>query len=191
MALDTTALVTGLLGGSAGSALVTGYLSNRAERRKAKQLRTGRARMLHEDFMHFQSTLARTFYADKNGWWEDAWVIEWVTSAEDRQDIFAGLKRREYAAVARGVGWMQYWLRIENAELDPPTAEDIERVYGILAGARQALGRLGDIPYDRHLPDEMKKAEGGRADRRELKVYDKKAAADKAAEAVEQDSPDP
>jgi hypothetical protein len=161
-------LAASLITGGVGAAWITASLTDRAEEAKQRILRRGRARILHEDLMHLQSTLSRTFYDGEAAWWQDAWLRPLATSEEDRQDLFAALERSEFTTLASGLGWVEYLIAGKRAGLPPPSDADLCDIYRRLAGARYALARVGDFAYRPHDPQQMKPEHGGRVDGEEM-----------------------
>jgi hypothetical protein len=123
---------------------------------------------LHEDLMHHQSTLARTFYRQGTAWWDEGWLLPLQTTTEDLRDLLAKLRPEEYAAVASALGWMEYLKESKKASQPPPTDEDLTDVYRRLASARYALKHIGSFEYRPHRHLQMKMPEGSRTDGAQL-----------------------
>jgi hypothetical protein len=180
MPFDAPTVVASLIGGTAGGAgLSAGFA---ARRRRA--VRKGRARMLHEDLMHLQSTIARTFYAGPGTWWEDAWIVIPATSEADRQDLYSILERNEYTAVASALGWMDYFMRGRDAGRDAPTDQELRTIYARLAAARYALRDCGDVEYRVHRPEQMRPADGRAHGEGELVAVTREVARQRCSEAA-------
>jgi hypothetical protein len=171
MAIDGAALGAGLVGGAGGGAALTAGVAAWHQR----AVRKGQARILHEDLIHLQATLARTFYAGPGAWWEDGWLLPYLSTSADRRDLFAKLDREEYAAVASALGWMEYLAKGKAADRPAPSDDEVRKIYARLAAARYALSRVGDIDYRPHRHTEMKET-GSRTDGETLPDVDAKQA---------------
>jgi hypothetical protein len=164
VAFDGATFAASLVGGTVGGTALTRYYASRTKR----DIRKGRARLLHEDLMHLQGTLARTFYAEEIAWWDESWLLPLVTTSVDRRDLFTALSHDEYATLASALGWMDYLIEGRKAARPPPTDAELTRIYERLAAARYGLRRVGDFTYRPHRHEQMKPATGGRADGAEL-----------------------
>jgi hypothetical protein len=109
--IHVTTFAATIVGGTAGgTALTAGFKALREQ-----GVRKGQARLLHEDLMHLQSTLARTYYQEGTEWWQDSWLLPLVTSGDGRRELFGAVRREEYAAVASALGWMDSPIRTSSS----------------------------------------------------------------------------
>jgi hypothetical protein len=158
------AVVIAVLGGALGGALLTQLatvLRGRAERRSRHR---SQARLLHEDFLHQQSTVARAYYRSPaaGSWWEPEEYLKPAADDEVYADVLGALGEREFIAVASARGWMDYFRRVGAADKlkppgqqTPPSRAQLCDVYRKLATARYALTPIGHFRYRPHEHEAM------------------------------------
>lgn len=145
-------LVIGLLGGTLGGAVVTQLFAIARGRAEADTRRRSQARLLHEDFLHQQSTVARAYYrsATRERWWNQEEFFEPLATAAVYTEVLGALETQEYVAVASAIGWMQYFRAAREANQPAPSRAQLCDVYRKLATARYALAKLGAFDYRPH-----------------------------------------
>ena len=142
--LDGVAPLVG--GGAAGAAI-----SWARTKQSCDANRRGRARLVHEDLLRLQSTIARLARqkGGHNTWGEDSWLGVPLAETEAQQDVLEYLSEWQFSACASALGWAAYIRRGYNCAVFP-SDDELEGAYRRLAGGRAALAGLAGIPYRRH-----------------------------------------
>ncbi|HEV7845259.1 MAG TPA: hypothetical protein VGO83_03315 [Thermoleophilaceae bacterium] len=157
--------VVALLGGAIGGALITQFVTLGRNWFETRVKRRSYARMLHEDFLRQQSTVARAYYRStesRPGWWHDEEFLDPIAKEDIYGDLLGALEQRRYEAVASALGWMAYLRAACGAKQAPPARAELVKAYRRLGTARYALTQLGRFEYREHLHEQM--AEGAPRD---------------------------
>lgn len=150
--------VIAFFGGAVGGALITqlvtlgrGWLDTRVRRRSY-------ARMLHEDFLRQQSTVARAYYrsAHKPEWWMPEEFLPPIATSDVYGDLLGALHEERYVAVASALGWMDYLYEARKAKQPARPRGELVKAYRRLGTARCALAKLGRFAYREHDHEEMR-----------------------------------
>jgi hypothetical protein len=151
MSTVVTVLVAFLGGGLGGSAISAGMAI-----RQGRTSRRGRARLLHEDFVRFQSTVTRLVYqTDKaHDWGERSWLLAPLTSPDAQQDVLAHLTGWRLSGCASALGWAEY-LRGPEGRGSAPSDVELELIYRRLAGGRLAVADLAKLKYRPHVASHL------------------------------------
>lgn len=135
-----------LLGG-VGCSVITAYMTTRA----LQTNRRGRARLVHEDLVRLQSTIARLVYQThaegERG--DRSWLLTQLADTEAQQDVLAHLSGWRFAECASGLGWGEY-LREAYDRVAAPSDDELEMIYRRLAGGRVAVAKLANVKYRPH-----------------------------------------
>jgi len=115
--------------------------------------------MLHEDFLHQQSMVARAYYRSTDSqptWWEPEEFLRPMATTDVYADLFGALRGRRYVAVASALGWMEYLRAARQARRPPRPRGEHVKAYRRLGTARYALATLGRFRYREHDHNEMR-----------------------------------
>jgi hypothetical protein len=134
-----TAAIFGLLGVMVGGVLngvVNWWLQRYQTRSSAKTI----ARLVYDDFLHFQSTLVRSL-ADQC-WWEKEHLLEEQVQPEGWKLLLGALGDSSSQDVAAARGWMRYLIEVWKAEMSSGTQQSPRELGDQLQAVRDTFCRL-------------------------------------------------
>ena len=154
--------VIAFFGGAVGGALITQLVTLGRNSFETRVRRRSYARMLHEDFLRQQSTVARAYYRSTDSapvWWKDEEFLNPLATADVYGDLLGALHKQRYVAVASALGWMEYLRAASKAKQPERPRGELLKAYRRLGTARYALAKLGRFEYREHDHDQMREDE--------------------------------
>jgi hypothetical protein len=151
----------GAFAGAVLAALLTQLMTGRREKKAHALQRKGIARVLYQDFLRQQSTLARAFY--RRGWWRPEELSVPQIDSDDVKFLATDLNNPRWTAVADALGWMTYLGRLRGTGEEPPEPNEyamktFENVYRLLDIGRVALADCAEIAWEQHDDGQMRQA---------------------------------
>jgi hypothetical protein len=123
----------------------------REQERERRKLVSATALLIQDDFLHYQSTLARAL--DSRRWWLESRMLPTQATVEDRKVVWAELGDEDTLTAANAQGWMDYLVSCRKAlpKEDPPalTPSEVDAMrmtFEYLEEGRQALAELANRP---------------------------------------------
>jgi hypothetical protein len=121
---------------------------SRAKERDEKKPVSATALLIQDDFLHYQSRLARCL--DGCRWWVDAEELPTQATVEDRKIVWAELGDDDTRCVADAQGWMDYLKGCRKMRGEQPVSlskEDISLMRMVFRSLEQGRKALADLAH--------------------------------------------
>jgi hypothetical protein len=131
--------------------LIANAFQGKAKKKEERRMAEATALLIQDDFLHYQSTLARSLDACR--WWEGSWLLVRQAWVEDRRTVWIALNAEQTRVVADAQGWMDYLIG-RRREFSAPSApalesidvETMQQTFRYLDDGRRALAGLANCP---------------------------------------------
>jgi hypothetical protein len=157
--------IVAAVGGGVVAAIVnqlgSQYRDTRSAHDKADHTQMSIGRVLHEDCLRFQSTLARALL--RGTWWTAPELLAPQVGAKEMLELAGVTPPKKWEVIALAIGWVDYLRSIGGAADRPDRPQVVQaktfaRVYNELDVARYALCTFAERDYHPHDASEMRKA---------------------------------